>query len=82
MYISRLRAGERLTDVVRAGPSSRARSDINAALAGLTVARRGSRAATFRQLVGEGMTGKEIAANWGFSQQVVSRIVTHGSEAG
>ena len=73
--MARLRAGEQLADIVRQTPVSTARIDINEAIDRLTTARQVSRAVGFRQLIEDGMTRKEIAAMWGFSQQVVSRIV-------
>jgi hypothetical protein len=73
--IARLEAGERLTEVVRESPISLARIQINEAIDRLTAARQVSRAATFRQLSEEGMTRKEISSKWGFSQQVVSKVV-------
>jgi DNA-binding NarL/FixJ family response regulator len=75
--LTRLRRAEQLADVVRQAPVSMARIDINDAIDRLTTARQASRAACFRQLIEEGMTRKEIASRWGFSQQVVSRIVNH-----
>ena len=75
--LARLRATDRLTDVVRQSPVSMARLDINEAIDRLTTARQASRAACFRQLIEDGMTRKEIASKWGFSQQVVSRIVNY-----
>jgi DNA-binding transcriptional regulator LsrR (DeoR family) len=75
--IARIQAGEPLTEVVRESPVSMARNELNDAFDRLTTARQASRAATFRQLTGEGMTRKEIASKWGFSQQVVSRVVNH-----
>ncbi|MGO8873542.1 MAG: hypothetical protein ACLQPH_19480 [Acidimicrobiales bacterium] len=75
--ISRLRGGEPAVRVVQDVPSSNARTEINDALDRLIATRQRARAATFRRLIEEGMTRKEIAANWGFSQQVVSRIVNY-----
>jgi DNA-binding NarL/FixJ family response regulator len=75
--LARLRGAEQLADVVRQAPVSMARIDINQAIDRLTTARQASRAACFRQLIEEGMTRKEIASRWGFSQQVVSRIVNY-----
>ncbi len=79
--VARLRAGERLADIVRGAPVSMARIDINDAIGRLTTARQASRAVGFRQLIEDGMTRKEIASKWGFSQQVVSRIVNYGEPA-
>jgi DNA invertase Pin-like site-specific DNA recombinase len=73
--MARLRAGEPLAEVVHQAPVSTARVSLNEAVDRLTRARQASRAATFRQLIEEGTTRKEIAAKWGFSLQVVSRIV-------
>lgn len=79
--IARIQAGEPLTEIVRESPVSMARNELNDAFDRLTTARQASRAATFRRLAEEGMTRKEIASKWGFSQQVVSRVVNydHGS---
>ncbi len=73
--MGRLRSGERLVVVVRVAPYSKARMEINEALDRLTAARQRSRGATFHRLVDEGLSRKEIASNWGFSQTVVSRII-------
>ena len=75
--IARIQAGEPLTEIVRESPVSMARNELNDAFDRLTAVRQASRAATFRQLAEEGMTRKEIASKWGFSQQVVSRVVNH-----
>lgn len=76
-YIERLRAGERTIDMVRVIHGSNGRYEINGVMERLTAARQRARAATFRQLLAEGMTRKEIAANWGFSLQVVSKILNY-----
>jgi hypothetical protein len=76
--LARLRAADRFADVVRRAPASMVRLDINEAIDRLTTARRASRAACFRQLIEDGMTRKEMASTWGFSQQVVTRIVNYG----
>jgi hypothetical protein len=76
-YIARVRAGDRVVDMAREGLAAERRTELNAAMADLIAARQGSRHAIFRQLVADGMTRKEIAAIWGFSQQVVSRIVNY-----
>ena len=54
-----------------------ARIDINDAIDRLISARQVSRAVSFRRLTEEGMNRKEIASKWGFSQQVVSRIMNY-----
>ena len=73
--ISRIRAGERFTDLVREVPSSTLRTEINEALDRLIEVRQRSCAAMFLRLVEEGVSRKEIATNWGFSQTVVSRVM-------
>ena len=79
--LARLRSGDRLVDLVRDVPNSLARMEINEALDRLTAARQRSRSATFRRLIDEGLSRKEIAANWGFSLTVVSRIINHDDAA-
>jgi len=74
-YIDRLAAGDRVLDLVRAQPVDRVRTEDNQAIERFTRARQRSRAATFRRLSEEGMSRREIADLWGFSQQMVSRIV-------
>lgn len=76
-YLRRLKGGERTADLARASPAVTSRIEDNDAIDRLTRARQRSRAATFRRLIEEGMTRKEIAEGWGFSQQVVSRIVNY-----
>jgi DNA invertase Pin-like site-specific DNA recombinase len=76
-YIERLRAGERTIDIARAVPGSYARYEINGVMERLTAARQRARSASFRQLIVEGMSRKEIAANWGFSLQVVSKVLNY-----
>ena len=75
--MARLRSGEALADVVREAPVSMARIDINEAIDRLIAARQVSRAVGFRQLIEDGMNRKEIASKWGFSQQVVSRVLNY-----
>jgi hypothetical protein len=77
--MARLRSGEQLADIVRQAPVSMARIDINEAIDRLIAARQVSRAVSFRRLTEDGMNRKEIASKWGFSQQVVSRILNHDS---
>lgn len=79
--LARLRSGDRLVDLVRDVPNSLARMEINEALDRLTAARQRSRSATFRRLIDEGLSRKEIAANLGFSLTVVSRIINHDDAA-
>ena len=76
-YIQRLRTGERVVDLVRALPVERDRTEDNEAIDRFTRARLRSRAVTFQRLADQGMSRKEIAQLWGFSQQVVSRIIRH-----
>ena len=76
-YIQRLRTGERVVDLARALPVEKDRTEDNEAIDRFTRARLRSRAATFQRLADEGMSRKEIAGLWGFSQQVVSRIINH-----
>lgn len=76
-YLRRLNAGARTIDLARTTPAVASRIEDNEAIDRLTRARQRSRAATFRRLIEEGMTRKEIADGWGFSQQVVSRIVNY-----
>ncbi len=78
-YVARLRAGERVIDIARAEAVGTARTEDNEALDRLTRARQRSRTATFRRLSSEGMSRREIADHWGFSQQMVSRILSHPS---
>jgi DNA-binding NarL/FixJ family response regulator len=74
-YIARITAGERAADLARANPASSARIEDNEALDWFTRARKKSRSAVFHRLIAEGMSRKEIAENWGFSEQVVSKAV-------
>jgi DNA invertase Pin-like site-specific DNA recombinase len=74
-YIAELRSGRRTADLVRSTATEAVRNEDNHGFERLTRARRQSRAATFRRLIDEGMSRREIAENWGFSQQVVSRIL-------
>ena len=74
-YLRRLRAGDRASDIAREGRPGGARLEDNDAIQNLMRARQLARAATFRQLVGEGMSRKEIASIWGFSHQVVARSI-------
>ncbi len=76
-YIAALEAGDRAVDLARASPAVAARTTDNQAIDRLTKARQKSRARTFHRLIKEGMSRKEIAEIWGFSQQVVSRIVNY-----
>jgi hypothetical protein len=76
-YIAELEGGRSTSDMVRVTPASTVRIGDNDAFDRLTRARRRSRAATFRRLIDEGMSRKEIAEHWGFSQQVVSQILKH-----
>ncbi len=74
-YLELLAGGARAIDMTRRTPPTAARSEDNQAIDRLTLARRQARAATFHRLIAEGMSRREIAEHWGFSQQVVSRIV-------
>jgi DNA invertase Pin-like site-specific DNA recombinase len=76
-YLRLLNSGVRAVDLARSYPAVTARIEDNEAIDRLTRTRQRSRAATFRRLIEEGMTRKEIAEGWGFSQQVVSRIVNY-----
>ncbi len=76
-YLRLLNAGVRTADLARSTSAMASRIEDNEAIDRLTRARQRSRAATFRRLIDEGMTRKEIAQGWGFSQQVVSRIVNY-----
>jgi hypothetical protein len=76
-YIERLRAGDRVLDLVGSRPVNQDRAQDNEAIDQFTRARQRSRAATFRRLGEEGMSRKEIAELWGFSQQMVSRILNY-----
>ncbi len=76
-YIALLAAGSPVADVVRSTPAVTPRNEGNSAIANFTRARQRSRSVAFLRLIEEGMSRKEIAGNWGFSQQVVSRIVNN-----
>ncbi len=74
-YMTLLRTGHRAVDIAREHPPAKERDETNEAIEHLTRARQRARAETFRRLIDEGMSRKEIANGWGFSVQVVSRIV-------
>jgi hypothetical protein len=80
-YLEQLRAGARAVDLVQAQPVGRDRTEDNEAIDRFTRARQRSRMAAFGRLGDEGMSRKEMAGRWGFSQQMVSRIVNRSDIA-
>jgi hypothetical protein len=80
-YLEKLRAGARAVDLVQAQPVERDRTEDNEAIEWFTRARQRSRMAAFGRLGDEGMSRKEMAGRWGFSQQMVSRIVNRSDTA-
>jgi len=76
-YLERLRSGQPASELARGSRPAGARSEDNGALEALNRTRQRARAVTFRHLVAEGMSRKEIAELWGFSQQVVSRSINY-----
>jgi hypothetical protein len=81
-YLEQLRAGARAVDLVQAQPVERDRMEDNEAIERFTRARQRSRTAAFGRLGEEGMSRKEMAGRWGFSQQMVSRIVNRSDTTG
>ncbi len=80
-YLDQLHAGARAVDLVETQPIQRDRTEDNEAIERFTRARQRSRMAVFGRLGDEGMSRKEIAGRWGFSQQMVSRIVNRSDTA-
>jgi Trp operon repressor len=73
--IERLKAGESITNALRALPTSDQRQSTQEAMERLTVARHQVRLLVIAACLKEDMTPREIADQWGISRQRADRFV-------